>query len=96
MKYTIEHGACEINRDKSLLNISEKPTIKYLINTGFYVVSPEVIKFIPKNKYFDITNLINVLKSKNLKIGTYNISPKMWHDVGNWLDYKKTINLLNF
>ena len=56
MKYTIEHGACEINRDKSLLNISEKPTIKYLINTGFYVVSPEVIKFIPKNKYFDITN----------------------------------------
>ena len=74
----------------------EKPTIKYLINTGFYIVSPEILKFIPKNKYFDITDLIKLLKDKNQKIGTFTISSKSWYDVGNWKDYKKTAINLNF
>ena len=96
IKYKFEHGTCKIDKDKSLVSMIEKPTIKYLINTGFYIVSPEILKFIPKNKYFDITDLIKLLKDKNQKIGTFTISSKSWYDVGNWKDYKKTAINLNF
>ncbi len=96
MEYKIEHGTCKIDKDRNLINILEKPTVNYLINTGFYVLSPKILKLIPNDKFFDVIDLIKLLKSNNLKIGTYNISSKSWHDVGNWLDYKKTINLLDF
>ena len=71
------------------INISEKPTVNYTINTGFYVLDPKILRLIPKNKFFDAIDLINFLKFNNLKIGAYNIAPKSWHDVGNWLEYKK-------
>ncbi|MDC3043084.1 sugar phosphate nucleotidyltransferase [Candidatus Pelagibacter sp.] len=96
MNHKIEHGTCKIDKNKNLINIFEKPTINYLINTGFYVLDPKILKLIPKNKFFDVIDLINLLKFNNLKIGAYNISSKNWHDVGNWLEYKKTINQLDF
>lgn len=96
MNYKIEHGACKIDKNKNLINISEKPTVNYTINTGFYVLDPKILRLIPKNKFFDVIDLINLLKLNNLKIGAYNIAPKSWHDVGNWSEYKKTINLLDF
>ncbi len=93
---TFQYGSCDINKDQSLKNLSEKPKINYLANTGFYIINPNAIKFIPKNKTTDINDLIKIIKTKNYKIGTYLIPNKSWYDIGNWVDYKKTINLLNF
>ena len=45
-------------------------------NTGFYIINPNAIKFIPKNKTTDINDLIKIIKSKNYKIGTYLIPNK--------------------
>lgn len=93
---TFQYGSCEINKDQSLKNLSEKPKIKYLANTGFYIINPNAIKLIPKNRSTDINDLIKSIIYKKYKVGTYLIPSRSWNDIGNWVDYKKTINLLNF
>ena len=66
---------------------------KKLINTGFYVFDKKVFKLIPKNKFYNSTDLINKCIKKKMKIGVYPISIEKWKDVGNWLDYNKNIKI---
>ena len=42
---------------------------------------------IPKNKKYDINELIFSCIRKKKKIGVYPISISQWKDVGNWKDY---------
>ena len=39
-----------------LKKITEKPKLNYFVNAGLYLINPKVLKLIPKNKYFDITD----------------------------------------
>ena len=43
----------------SLLKINEKPKFDFLINSGLYLINPDIIDLIPKNKFYDLTTLIN-------------------------------------
>ena len=54
-----------------------------------------MLKYIPKNKKFDMTELIQKIKSNNNKIGVYPIEDKSWFDVGQWPNYKNTVNSFN-
>ena len=89
----IDFGVCEINKRNLVKKIIEKPTEKKLINTGFYVFDKKVLKLIPKNKFYNTTDLINNSIKKKMKIGVYPISIEKWKDVGNWLDYNKNIKI---
>ncbi len=93
--HTIPYGVCGLDKKGELESIKEKPEYDFLINTGMYVINPDVIKYIPKNKYFDMTDLINTLKDKNKKIGVFPISEKSWIDIGQWAEYRKSVNRLN-
>ena len=53
-----------------------------------------VLKIIPKNKKFDFTELIMIAKKNKFKIGVFPINDSNWLDVGQWSEYKKTIDLL--
>ena len=53
-------------------------------------MSPKVINYIPKNKFFHMTDLIKALKKKKLSVGAYPIQDTEWVDVGQWSEYKKT------
>jgi len=68
--------------------LEEKPIINYLISGGVYVLNPEVIDTIPKDKYFDITQLINMLIYNKNKIGSFPIT-EYWMDIGKADDYYK-------
>ena len=45
-KYTIPYGTCEIGKDGIFKKILEKPSLDYLINTGFYITNPSNIELI--------------------------------------------------
>ena len=75
-EFNIPYRVCEIGRKGLLKNIKEKPNFQYLVNTGLYLVNKKIINLIPKNKYFDFTDLINVLQ-KRRKIGVFNRRSKM-------------------
>ena len=58
IKKKINYGICRTNQNNDLKSIEEKPDLNFLINTGFYVMNKKILKKIPKNKYFDTTDLI--------------------------------------
>lgn len=92
--HIIPYGVCKLESDGSLKTIKEKPEYDFLVNTGMYILNPDILQFIPKNKSFDMTDLIKRLKEKKKRIGVYPISEKSWIDVGQWEEYRKAINVL--
>ena len=62
----------------------------FLVNTGLYIIKPEVIKLIPNNKYYDFTDLLNKVEKLKKKIAIYPIDQDKWNDVGQWENLKLT------
>ena len=92
--HTVPYGVCEIENGGDLVSIIEKPEFDYLTNTGLYIIDPGVLDLIPDNIYFNMTDLIEKVKQEGLPVGVYPISAKSWMDIGQWAEYKKTINEL--
>ena len=93
-QFVVPYGACEIDNNGELLKINEKPIYDFLVNTGLYILNPNVTSFIPKNKFYHITHLIEDLKKQSLSIGVYPISEDAWIDVGQWSEYQSAIKVL--
>ena len=93
-EYIIPYGTCELNGDGHLSHINEKPKYDFLINTGLYILNPDVLSIIPQNKFFHITHMIENLKNAEKKIGIFPIDDDAWIDVGQWAEYKKVMELL--
>ncbi|AJC93012.1 glucosamine-1-P guanylyltransferase [Campylobacter subantarcticus LMG 24377] len=71
-------------------DIEEKPVQKFLVSAGIYVLEPEVLKYIDKNTYFDMPNLIKSLLGQKLKINSY-LLEDYWIDIGRLEEYEKAI-----
>lgn len=82
-KITIPYGTCSVGKSGSLKKISEKPNIKFLASVGLYLMKPEIIKYVTKNKPLDMNNLIEIVKGKKKKIGIFPIGENNWIDVGS-------------
>ena len=92
--HTIPYGVCEIENGGDLKSIIEKPQYDFLVNTGMYVLDPEVLGYIPENEFFHITHLMEKLKKEGLKIGVYPVSEKSYIDVGQWNEYKNAMKVM--
>tara|TARA_A100001388_G_C28714113_1_gene472800 strand:+ start:89 stop:1156 length:1068 start_codon:yes stop_codon:yes gene_type:complete len=93
--YSIPYGICELDKKGILNKIDEKPRQNIIINTGFYIIDKNLLKYIPRNKFFHITDLISKAQSEKNKIGLFPINDNNWSDVGEWNEYYKTNNLFN-
>lgn len=89
--YVIPYGVCEIERGGMLKKIKEKPEYDLLVNTGMYVMSPKVFGIIPKNRLFNMTDLISKAKSRKYRVGVFPINEKHWIDVGQLDEYQKAL-----
>ena len=93
-QFNIPYGICELNGSGCLERIQEKPKYNYLVNTGLYVLKPDVINLVPDDGLFHITHLIDKVKENNGTIGVYPISEKAWIDVGQWAEYRKALKVI--
>ena len=93
--FKIPYGNCKVDTQGNLKKIEEKPNYNLLINTGMYIINKNIINYIPKNTKFDVDNLINILIKNKIKIGVFPISDSNWTDIGQWNEYKKTIEIFN-
>lgn len=94
--FKMPYGACKINPNNILNSIDEKPEHNYLVNTGFYIFNKRILKFIRKEKYLDINNLIKILKKNKKKILAFPIQESFWSDFGVWETYYKERKIFNF
>ena len=92
--YEIPYGVCEISDNGELDCIQEKPEYDFLVNTGLYLLESSVLKLIPNNEFYDMTDLINKLKKVGKKVGVFPVSEKSWSDVGQWEEYSNTLTKL--
>ena len=91
VSYQIPYGICVINKSGKFNRINEKPSSNHLINTGFYVMSPNCLKYISRKGVFHMTDLIEILKKNKKTIGVFPIAENDWLDVGQWAEYRKSI-----
>jgi len=87
-EFKIPFGVLELSGGK-LRRILEKPVHDVIVNTGVYVVEPNVISYIPKRKKIDMNDLITLV-SKKEKVTVYPIN-NTWIDVGLWESYKNSL-----
>lgn len=80
--FMVPYGVCETERGGILKGIKEKPEFDFFVNTGMYVLDKAVLKDIPKNKFYNMTDLISDYLKKGERIGVYPVSEKSWVDIG--------------
>jgi dTDP-glucose pyrophosphorylase/predicted transcriptional regulator len=78
-----------VNIDKShILSIEEKPVHKFFVSAGIYMLSPDVLKYIPKNEFYDMPTLFEkIIKEKQNAI-SFPLR-EYWLDIGRIEEYKK-------
>lgn len=93
--YPIAYGTIETGENGSLINLIEKPELTFKINSGMYILEPHLLNEIPDNKFFHITDLIDIILKRKGNIGVFPVSEKSWKDIGNWDEYFVHLNSNN-
>jgi len=68
--------------------LEEKPTKRFFINTGIYVLSPEACEMIPGGKVYNMTDLIDDAMRKSLPVKVYAMH-EYWRDIGRIEDLQR-------
>ncbi len=88
---SLPYGSLETTKGGVLKALSEKPEYTFKINTGMYVLEPQLLQEIPENQFYDITELMQYLLDKQRKVGVFPINQGSWIDIGNWDEYLQII-----
>ena len=85
-------------KDGTIKSFKEKPTYTYYSNGGVYLMKKKVLKHIPKNTFYNSTDLMEFLISTDYKVISYPFLG-YWLDVGKHEDFEKAqtdINSIKF
>ena len=83
------------NENENILGFKEKPSYSYHSNAGIYIFKKQLISLIPKNKFFDITDLMDLIINKKNKL-VHEPILGYWIDIGSPNDYKNAKELVKY
>ena len=89
----LPYGILETKEESLLASLKEKPEHVFKINTGMYVVEPQLLDEIPVNTFYHITMLMEKLLKEGRRVGVYPINEGSWVDIGNWEEYIKYLKI---
>lgn len=89
----IPYGVIETGENGLMTGLKEKPEQTYMINTGVYILNPELIDEIPEGEFFHVTHLMEKVKARGGRVGCFPVSENAWRDMGEWPEYLKMINV---
>lgn len=92
--FNIPYGVIETGEDGLMTALKEKPEQTYQVNTGVYILNPELIDEIPENQFFHITHLMEKVQKRGGRVGCFPVSEHSWKDMGEWPEYLKMINVI--
>ena len=82
--FQIPYGVIKSSKDGEILGIEEKPQFNFLINTGVYILEPEVLDLLENNAVVSMPELALKCKNNNMKVGIFPVSDKAWLDMGQF------------
>jgi len=89
----IPYGILKI-QNGYLDEILEKPEYSFIINAGVYVLEPDIVKLVPKEKPINMPNLLMLAKERGMKVSVYPVNCS-WFDIGEWEEYKRAVEFIN-
>jgi dTDP-glucose pyrophosphorylase len=92
--FKIPYGVIETGKDGLMVDLKEKPEHTYMVNSGVYILNPGLISEIPEGQFFHVTHLMEKVKARGGRVGCFPVSEHSWHDMGEWPEYLKMINVL--
>jgi dTDP-glucose pyrophosphorylase len=72
-------------------SFKEKPIYTYYSNAGIYLLKKSILDLIPKHEFFNATDLMELLISKQYKVVSYPVR-SYWLDIGKHDDFNKAQN----
>lgn len=81
---TIPYGVVETDENGMIRQMREKPEFSFLVNTGVYMLEPEVIDDIKEGECIHLPDLAKRYIEKGEKVGVFPISAKAWLDMGQF------------
>lgn len=84
----VPYAVLEVTDNNEVKSLKEKPRYTYYSNAGIYILKKDILKMIPENQFYDITDLMEHILEINLKLVTYPING-YWLDIGKHEDFKK-------
>ncbi|WP_053956730.1 nucleotidyltransferase family protein [Inediibacterium massiliense] len=91
---TLPYGVIKLDDKGFVKGIAEKPQYDYLVNTGMYILEPEILEDIPKNQFFHITDLIKIYVNRGERVGVFSIREDDWLDMGQFNELKNMMHML--
>jgi len=92
--FKIPYGVIETGEDGLMTALKEKPEQTYQVNTGVYILNPDLIDEIPEGEFFHITHLMEKVQKRGGRVGCFPVSESSWKDMGEWPEYLKMIRVL--
>ncbi len=83
----IPYGVAELEGSR-ITAIREKPNHSYFINTGVYVVEPDVLDVIPPDTVMDMPDVVARTIAKGGRVGSFPVH-EYWLDIGNHEHYAR-------
>ncbi|WP_457564271.1 nucleotidyltransferase family protein [Caminibacter sp.] len=89
-EYQVPFGVVNIVGNE-IKSIEEKPTYKFFVSGGIYILNPECIDYIPKNQFYDMPTLFEKLIKEKKTTISFPIR-EYWLDIGRIEEFEKAQN----
>jgi dTDP-glucose pyrophosphorylase len=85
--FQVPYGVVKVQEGK-IVSIEEKPTHKFFVSAGIYVLEPETLDLIPKDVFFDMPTLFEHLIAAGSETSAFPIR-EYWLDIGRMEDFER-------
>jgi dTDP-glucose pyrophosphorylase len=85
--FQVPYGVVNIE-DGKVVSIEEKPTHKFFVSAGIYMLSPEVLECILNDEFLDMPTLFEKLIKEKQRAVSFPIR-EYWLDIGRMSDYER-------
>ena len=89
---SIPYGIFDLD-GRNIKGVSEKPVYNHYANAGIYLIRKEALRYIPKEKVFNATDLIDALAADGQKVIRYPLTG-LWIDIGTPEEYRHAQELI--
>ena len=86
-EFQVPYGVVKVDKHR-LLSIEEKPVQRFFVSAGIYALSPEVLKMIPANTFFDMPNLFEKIIKQGQETAVFLVN-EYWMDIGQIDDFER-------
>lgn len=84
----VPYGVITVTNEAHVVELSEKPTLRFFVNAGVYLLSPEAQRCVPQGRPYDMTDLIKDLMVAGQCVVSFPIQ-EYWLDIGQIEDYER-------